>query len=124
MQCLAVAPDRSRIPRSHEMNKRMGCFVIIVGLFFVVGLFGLGLSIWYAWQSMQVASWPTTPGKITHLELKERPDRDHTNYGVSVKYTYVVDGVSYEGTRLAFGYDAGGNRQEHEGIYQKLHDAK
>lgn len=75
-------------------------------------------------QSTQAAAWPTTLGTITHLAVTKHSDSEGTSYKVEVKYTYTVDGVAYEGARLAFGYAASSGQAAHEEIHRKLSAAK
>jgi hypothetical protein len=101
----------------------MGCFVAFISLFYLAGFYMLGYSLWYAWCSTRAANWPTTPGTITHLAVEETSD-EGTSYEVKVRYAYAVDGVCYEGDRLAFGYGSSSGRRAHEEIHRKLQQAQ
>ena len=86
-------------------------YLIFLGIFYLVGFGILGFSLWSAWQSTQAASWLTTPGTVADISLKESSDSEGTSYHVDVRYAYVVDGVDYEGTRVAFGYAGSSGRE-------------
>lgn len=45
-------------------------------------------------------------------------------YAVKLQYTYAIDGITYEGSRLAFGYAASSGREAHDEIFQRLKEAK
>jgi Protein of unknown function (DUF3592) len=106
------------------MNAQMGCFLVLISVFYLVGFGLLGYSTWSAQCSMQAASWPTAQGAITHLSVQENTDGEGTAYEVKVQYAYTVDGVAHEGSRLAFGYAASSGRKTHDEIHQKLSSAK
>lgn len=108
------------------MNARMdmGCFLVFVSIFYLIGFGVLGYGLWTARRSTQVANWPTTQGNLTNISLAEKSDSDSTIYEVQVEYTYTVDGQAYHGSRLAFGYAASNNHQAQTEIYEKLKAAK
>lgn len=101
----------------------MGCFYIFISVFYLVGFGLLGYGVWNARWSTQAASWPTTPGTITQLSVHQT-ESDSTSYEVKVQYTYTVDGLAYEGSRLAFGYMGSNGREVHDEIHRKLKGAK
>lgn len=99
-------------------------FAIFIGVFYAIGFGMLGFGLWGAWRSTQAGMWPTAPATITRLEVREDRDSDGSTYEVKVAYTYKVDGLDYEGSRVAFGYGASSGRRAHHEIYQRLKDAK
>ena len=103
---------------------KMGCVTLFIGVFYAVGLGLLGFGLWSARRSTQAAAWPTAPAKITSLEVHEKSDSDGSTYEVKVQYSDTVDGVAYQGSRLAFGYTGSSGRGLHDEIYQRLKDAK
>jgi hypothetical protein len=105
------------------MNRQMICFAIFISVFYVVGFALLGYSLLSARRSTLASNWPTTPGAITQLSIEEKSD-EGTSYEVRVHYTYSVDGVAYDGSRLAFGYSSSSGREAHEEIHRKLKAAK
>lgn len=98
----------------------MGCITTFLSVFYLIGFGMLGYGVWNARRSTQAASWPTTPGTIRQLSISEHFDDEGTTYEVKVQYTYTVNGVTHEGSRLAFGYVASGGKKIHDDIYQKL----
>ena len=78
---------------------KMGCFTPFIGVFYAVGFGMLGFGLWSARRSTLAATWPTTPAKITSLEVHEKSDSDGSTYEVKVRYSYTVDGVAYQGAR-------------------------
>jgi hypothetical protein len=102
----------------------MCCIFGVLGTLYLVG-FGLlvgGLSD--ARRSRRAARWPTAPATITQLEIEEKLEGDSFHYEVKVQYHFVVDGVTYPSSRLAFGYPGYTTKTEHDQIYRKLKAAK
>lgn len=101
-----------------------GCFTAFISIFYLAGFGLLAWGLWSARRSTQAATWPTVPGSITSVELAERLDSESsTTYEVQVQYTYTVEGLAYQGSRLAFGYTASSGRQAHAEIYRRLQAA-
>src|SRR5262245_20303810 len=125
MRCGAAADGLCVRPKRWAWVKRnMACVVAFIGIFYVVGFWLLASAGWSAWRSSRAANWPTVPAAITRVEIKENHNSDGATYEVEVRYTYTVNGVAYEGSRLAFGYEASGNRLTHDEIHRKLKEAK
>jgi hypothetical protein len=120
----AGSPSQTAKEARREAIMSLGCFGLFMSVFYLVGFGILGYALWSAWRSTQAAAWPTTPGTIKELSLQENSDSEGTSYEVKVKYAYMVDGVAYEGSRLAFGYTASSGKQAHNQIHQKLKNAK
>jgi hypothetical protein len=106
------------------MNSGVGCVVAFISVFYLAGFWLLGHGVWAAWHSTQARKWPTVPGAVTHAAVETHRGSKNTTYDVNVKYTYAVDGVTYAGSRLAFGYVSGSDRERHEKICQKLRGAE
>lgn len=94
-------------------------FALFISVFYAIGFGLLGYGLWSARRSTQAAAWPTAQATITTLEVCENSDSEGTTYKVEVQYSYTVDGVAYSGSRLAFGYGGGSEREAHE-IYRML----
>jgi hypothetical protein len=103
-----------------KIMSSVGAFIIIpisVGL----GLLGYGI---YSLRASRIAKdWPTTEGKIVACEFKESRG-DDTTYKVDVEYIYIIDGTSYHGNRIAFGYLGGSASSVHHEIHDRLKSAK
>lgn len=105
-----------------------------LSLFFAVGLGLLGTGIFNLWRSTRAAGWPTAPGAITSLETRGTMGGPTTGRGtgggggasskIMVRYVYEVDGIEYEGTRIAFGYGGSSECDEQREIYRKLAGAE
>lgn len=106
------------------MRAQMCCFVPFISIFYIVGFVLLGYGLRSAHRSTKAADWPSTPGTITQLSVDVISGSEDTTYQVKAQYTYTVDGVAYEGNRLAFGYAATNVREVHDEIHRKLKDAK
>lgn len=75
-------------------------------------------------RARRAASWPAVPARLLDAELVPLPGRASSGWGIGVRYTYEVDGRSYEGRRLAFGYVPGSGRASAEAIVQRLREAR
>jgi hypothetical protein len=102
----------------------MSFFIVFISVFYLVGFGILGYGVWSARRSTQAANWPTTPGTITQLSIQENSNADGSTCEVKVQYTYTVDGIAYEGSRLAFGYSGSSGKEAHDEIHRKLKEAK
>jgi hypothetical protein len=105
------------------MKASTGCSIAFMSAFLLVGFVALGFGLWNARRSLRAGMWPTVRGRLTDVSLKENSSggsEGGPTFGVSVRYTYAVDGVTYEGSRLAFGYLSSSGRAAHDLIIQKL----
>lgn len=76
---------------------------LFLGFFAIIGLVLAAYATW-AWRHAAAAErWPTTVGTLEKAELRHRRSEGNSRR-VAVRYRCVVDGASYVGTRLAFGY--------------------
>ena len=70
--------------------------------FFAVGVgvlfFMLIPSLYDGWR---MASWPSTPGTLSHAELISSTSDGSTTYRVEARYHYRVDGAQYSNDRVA-----------------------
>lgn len=102
----------------------MGCFFVLICIFYAAGLGMLVFGLWSAKRSQSAGNWPTTPGTLTRVHMEESSDSESTSYQVRVQYTYAVDNKTYEGDQLAFGYGSSSGEAAHREIYDKLKRAK
>jgi uncharacterized protein DUF3592 len=83
--------------------------------------FGLRNLLW----ARESTSWPTAKGTIVSSDVHEDREwdnntgRERKSYGAQVHYTYVVDGKTIEGTRVAFGDYASENSEHAQGIVDR-----
>ncbi len=107
------------------MTAKMHWLVLLLGVLYAAGFGLLCYGLWSARRSKQATGWPTTPGTITQLDLHTSSDSDaSTTYKIRLRYLYAVEGVSYQGTRLAFGYSGSSNRGAHDEIRKRLKEAR
>jgi hypothetical protein len=80
------------------------------------GIFFYGLrSMWTYWRS---AGWDRVEVKIESAELKTRRGSDSTTHSVECRYTYEVDGVCHEGTRVGI---VGGSSSQYD-LHRRRHE--
>jgi len=76
--------------------------------FLMFGVIGLGLGGVNLWQGIRCKSWPRADGVIMSSNIERHPNAGaHSGdvWGVNIEYIYKVAGVSYTGTRVAFGME-------------------
>lgn len=94
---------------------------LFFGLFYVAGFGLLGYGLWSVRRTAQAKSWPTAPAVLTLLEVREHVDNDSNRWSeVLVRYTYTVDSVAYQGSRVAFGYTGSGSRTKTDAVFRRL----
>jgi Protein of unknown function (DUF3592) len=102
----------------NTLRNRLGHF-IIGGLLVIAG----PLLSFFAWQSVKEgrasATWPTAKGKITEAKLWETTDRSGLHFETKVRYTFVVDGKTYNGERLKIGGKSTSDLAEAEADMQR-----
>lgn len=93
---------------------RIACLLFAWGVGGIATLIGLGgvlLTGWYIQQDRASESWPEVMGLITTSRIgsstspsgNNKMGSSDTDYSVQLRYTYQVDGKTYERTRLRFG---------------------
>jgi hypothetical protein len=104
----------------------VGYLFAFMGIFCLPGFVALGYGLLSARRSMLASTWPTARGVIAKVNLEQSSGGGDgsTVYGVRMRYRYTVDGVAYEGSRIAFGYGSSSGWQSHNDIYEKLENAK
>jgi hypothetical protein len=88
------------------MKSEVGYLFAFMGIFCLPGFVALGYGLLSARRSMLASTWPTARGVIAKVNLEQSSGGGDgsTVYGVRMRYRYTVDGVAYEGSRIAFGY--------------------
>jgi hypothetical protein len=96
-------------------------------LFFVAIFLIAGIAMTVAGRklerdAMRAQGWPTVDGTLERCEVVERRgvDDDDSSWQLDVAYAYVVRGVSYRGTRFAFGHGGGSDDAPYRAIAEKL----
>jgi Protein of unknown function (DUF3592) len=106
------------------MKQELVGFAIFISLFYLAGFTMLGYGLWGALRSTQAAAWPLAEAAITNLDIHEGSNDGSSAFEAKVLYTFRVNGVLHQGSRLAFGYGASSGREAHDEIYQRLKNAK
>ena len=106
------------------MPKMSIFFIAFISIFYIVGFVILGSGLNSLNQANAAKHWPTTSGIMEDVQFITDNDSDGTTYEVRAKYLYRVQGVSYEGDNISFGYNAGSGLVAHQQIYEKLKSAK
>jgi Protein of unknown function (DUF3592) len=72
--------------------------LLLFGLFWtaIVGVFDVLIG-WSMVASIRAETFATTTGTVTHSEVTRHFDSDGDTYGVDIRYTYDVDGRTFEG---------------------------
>lgn len=96
-----------------------GCLSAL-GVLFVFGLVGAGLSYW-GWTILQDArassSWPTSEGVVTSSEVDHSTDAEGgDSYSPEIDYQYQVDGQSLTNNQIKFGENSYNSRRTAEEI--------
>ena len=108
------AQPNPRLPISPGCSK---AFIFVVGRLFPLSFgFGsmifLGVGLWMINKGMQSENWDKGTATITSSEIEKTESKSKdaqgftqtsTSYGVSVKYSYTVEGGNYEGNTVGFG---------------------
>jgi hypothetical protein len=77
----------------------------VFGLLLLAGAGIAWRNVWFAYTSR---GWPTTPARIDYLGLS-RGGKRGDKYRLVARYSYAVDGTTYESTRWRFGLAPGGD---------------
>ena len=98
--------------------------VITFSVFYAIGLGILGWGI-HGWvKSRETKRWRSVEANLETCRFVDHFDEDGASYIVETRYSYSVEGRSYTGDQIAFGYGGSDSEEEHRAIYEKLCDAK
>lgn len=86
----------------------VSCLGIFILVFAVGGIYLVYLGIKNMRKAQASQNWPSATGQVTGVDVGESHSTDsdghhHTSYYPIVRYTYVVNGQSFAGDKLAFG---------------------
>jgi hypothetical protein len=90
-------------------------------------LIGCGLMIFTGRrivEGWQAARWPHTVGVVSSVESKDTSDSDSPSREILVRYSYTVDGVAYDGSRVHPTYGKSSFEEAHRGLEQVLEPGK
>lgn len=77
-------------------------------------------------EATRAARWPTVAGTLVRCEVVEKRSMrsdEPSSWDLAVEYSYVVRGVTYHGTRYAFGYGGGIDDQKYRAVAEALAQA-
>jgi Protein of unknown function (DUF3592) len=83
----------------------MNIMLHIVNVVTLVGMVALALGLygsWHAWYAYTSRRWPKTAGRLIYSGVYSAAGAPPV-HAPSVRYTYAVNGITYESTRLRFG---------------------
>lgn len=92
-------------------------FVSFGGSFMVYGLYQIN-------QASQTTDWPAVRGEVLEAKVRTHRSDNKETWACNVRYAYQVDGRSYEGDRVAYGYGGTNNEQMHKNLQRKLSKSK
>lgn len=93
----------------------VACLGIFILVFALGGIYLVYLGIKNVRKARVAQNWPSAIGQVAGVDVRESQSTDsdgdrRTNYYPIVRYTYVVNGQSFAGDRLAFGPRTGSGR--------------
>lgn len=93
---------------------------LIVLLFIGFGVAFLGYGVYQLDQASRSTQWPTVRGQILECKLRSHTSDRKETWTCYVKYVYEVDGQTYQGDRIAYGYGGSNNKRMHSSLHKKL----
>ncbi len=98
-------------------------FTLFISVFFLVGFALLGVGLRSLYQAKAAEGWAETNGLVKACNLVVDSSGDSTTWKVKVSYDYSVDGRTFSGDRIAFGYTGSSARATPEALQVKLGSA-
>ena len=84
---------------------------MVMGIFLMLATVPVSFACFFvAGQMMDSRDWPTVEGRIIHSEVRRVGFGKKQRYRAEVRYTFDVDGRSYQGSRIRLG-DTTGNSE-------------
>ena len=80
--------------------------------FIIVGACVLYFGSRSIYRANESVSWPTAEGQIQNSSVEYHSGGDSSTYHAEIRYTFVVDGQTHSGNRVAFG-DYGSSDSSH-----------
>lgn len=95
---------KSLTKSSLDIVERIGCFAF-ASVFLLAGLLGMWITtIGPLIQIYQAQSWQPTKCGVLTSEVRTYEDSDGDTYSVDITYSYLFNGVRYEGNQYDFGF--------------------
>lgn len=114
-------PSESAFEKPPKMRPRPPFYVnLFLILLILPGLLFFSGAAYSLWKSKQVFDWPIVQGKLFSCKGIDEYSDGHEVITIKVKYSYVVNNILYESTRLGFGYNGSVDINTHKNIINKL----
>lgn len=104
------------------MSKLFPILFVLIFIGFGVGFLGYG--ILQLVQASQTTEWPAVQGNVVECKLNSHTSDHKTTWKCDVRYAYNVDGQSFEGNRIAYGYNGTNNKSMHSWLHKKLNKSE
>lgn len=96
------------------MNFATILVVSMLVLSYAAGIVILTAGVQQIRTGLAARNWPSVDARLEKCEVVSRSASNTRAYHVSVKYSYTIGGVRYEGDTLAIGYGGSSSRRPHE----------
>lgn len=105
-----------------KMSRVLGYLFVFAFLsgFVGIGVATIGYGTYGVIQAKRAATWPTTQAEIEACKTQSHQNSKGSSYACEVDYHYQVDGNSYHGDRIAFGYSSTNYERPHKQIERHL----
>lgn len=97
---------------------------LFVLVFVGAGVGFLGYGIYQIDQASHTTQWPAVRGEVLESKLRSHTSDNKESWSCSVEYAYEVDGRSYHGDRIAYGYNGTNNKSMHSNLHEKLSSSR
>ncbi|MFD1001590.1 DUF3592 domain-containing protein [Ohtaekwangia kribbensis] len=103
--------------------KSMGCLVLFITPFVLIGIGTFGLALYQFGKVAQARNWTPVHAKVLSVEMVSSSDSESTSYKVEMKYKYSVSSQTFMGSSVSF--NSGMNNIEHYGeLYNVLNQSQ
>ncbi len=103
--------------------KSMGCLVLFITPFVLIGIGTFGLALYQFGKVAQARNWTPVHAKVLSVEMVSSSDSESTSYKVEMKYKYSVSSQTFMGSSVSF--NSGMNNIEHYGeLYNALNQSQ
>jgi hypothetical protein len=109
-----VKPLSAARPRKQLQG---GCLAVFFFVFFAVGCAACYFTVWKPLaRYRQAQSWPERSCTVRDSRVVEHSDSDGSTYSVDIRYSYEVDGRSYQSNRYDFMSYSSSGRSDKEAV--------
>ncbi|MDA0725477.1 MAG: DUF3592 domain-containing protein, partial [Verrucomicrobia bacterium] len=107
-----------------DKKSGFGCAFLFGLPFLLIGVCALAMMGWNIYDAMRMASWREAGATITSLNLEEHDTEDGSTQKIVATYTYVVDGQTHHGDRVAITTGSDNIGPYWKDLYRSLQDAR